>query len=423
MAIYTDQIAKHKRDRWDLVQKQRNVLERAEKESRALSPEERDEFDKMGEAVDGHEARLSDLESLNQDDPEDVEGGEPEVVVNEEDGNRSGRFSRPIDLEKRGKERGDGRFNSTKAYRSAYEHFLKTGDKRDVIMGTQSQGGYLVAPIQTSEDIIRQTENLCFVRQLAKIYTLLNAQALGVRQQTAYVADADWTSEIGQITSDTALTFNRRDLTPTQLTKLVLISIRLMESGQDIEPEVNSNLAYKFAVSQEKGFLVGTGSAQPLGVFVASASGVPTTQDVTSGAVADFTADDLIKMKYSIKQTYFGSDKCRWVMGRPIAQEVRTFKDTYGQYLWRAGLASDKPDTILDVPLAISEYAPSVKTTGSYIAVLGDFSKYAIAQVNEMKIQRLVERYADTSEVGFLARWFVDGAPILGEAFARLKTQ
>jgi HK97 family phage major capsid protein len=36
-------------------------------------------------------------------------------------------------------------------------------------------------------------------------------------------------------------------------------------------------------------------------------------------------------------------------------------------------------------------------------------------------IQRLVELYAATNEVGFIGRRWVDGAPVLDEAFARLK--
>jgi HK97 family phage major capsid protein len=414
MPRYTNQIEKHKVEKRDLVDKQRKILDGAEKENRSMSTEERAEFDKMNGAVDGHETRIGDLEKLNKDD-EPTEGGEPNA---EPEGDRS--HGKP-GLENRS-EPADTPKHGTKAYRAAYRRFLSTGEKRDLQLANQSAGGYLVAPIQTSEDVIKQTDNLCFIRPLAKVYKLDNAQAIGVRQMASRVSDADWTPEIGQITADTALSFGRRDLNPTQLTKLVLVSIRLMESGQDIEPIVNEELGYKFGVSQEKGFLTGSGTGQPLGVFTASANGVPTAQDVNSGAAGNFIADDLIAMKYSIKQTYFGDPKCRWVMGRPIVQEVRTFKDAYGQYLWRAGLASDKPDTILDVALATSEYAPTVKTSGSYIAVLGNFSYYGIAQLKSMTMQRLVERYADTSEVGFLGRWFIDGSPLLGEAFARLKT-
>jgi hypothetical protein len=36
-------------------------------------------------------------------------------------------------------------------------------------------------------------------------------------------------------------------------------------------------------------------------------------------------------------------------------------------------------------------------------------------------VQRLVELYAETNQVGFIGRAEVDGMPVLAEAFARLK--
>ena len=69
----------------------------------------------------------------------------------------------------------------------------------------------------------------------------------------------------------------------------------------------------------------------------------------------------------------------------------------------------------------MSEYAPSTFTTGLYVAVLGNFEYYWIVELMDMAIQRLVELYAATGEVGFIARRWVDGSPLLDEAFARVK--
>lgn len=434
MPLYTKQIENLKEDRWKLVQKTRAIVEKAESEKRACNTEERSEMEMVNRKIDEHETRISDLEKINKDEDENAntEGGEPNSVTDAEanEGGRSlpdrgetrhGRTSAPI-IEARSQARGERRAHATPEYRKAFNRFLMTGETRDMTVATQTSGGYLLAPVQLTEDVVKQVDNLVFIRKLARVYKCDQAQATGVRQMTARVGDATWTTEIGTVSSDTSLAFGLRDLTPNLLVKLVLASYRLLESGQDVEAIVNEELAYKFGTTQENAFLNGTGSGQPLGVFTASASGVPTSQDFTSTATASFLPNDLIGMKYALKQPYFQDKNCRWVMGRPIVQAVRQFKDSYGQYLWRAGLASDQPDTILDVPLAVSEYAPTVLTTGSYIAVLGNFRYYAIADVKDMWIQRLVELYANTSEVGFQGRSFTDGAPILGEAFSRLKT-
>ena len=419
MGLFTAQIERNKREKRDLVEKLRRTLERAEKEDRAMTTEERSEFDKINKAVDDHEVRLKDLEKMDKADDDEPEGDEPGEITGAEADDTGSRSRGRIGLEGRGDRRSSADYRKKLAN---YRHWIKKGEVRDSTLGTATAGGNLVLPVEISRDIIEQTKNLCFVRSLARIYKNDRAQAIGVRQKTARMSAAAWTTEIGTATADSAMTFGQRQLLPNQLVKLALVSNLLLEQSEDIESEVNEELAYQFAVTQENGFLNGSGSGQPLGVFTASANGVPTSQDYTSTATADFKADDLIGMKYALKQTYFGDPKCRWVMSRPITQEVRTFKDNYGQYLWRAGLASDKPDTVLDVQLAISEYAPSVKTTGSYIAVLGNFGYYAIGETKAMRMQRLVELYAGTNEVGFKAYWFLDGAPVLGEAFSRLKT-
>jgi HK97 family phage major capsid protein len=428
MLPYTKQIETLKADRWVIVQKTRSILDKAEKEKRALNTEERSEMETMNTRMDDHETRIKDLEKINKDeaDPENKEGDEPDAIAN--DGERTapaigetrgGRHSKPIADDK---PEGETRAHATKQYRKAFSRFMTTGEYRDMTVATQSSGGYLIAPVELTKDVIKQVDNLVFIRKLAKIFKCNTAQATGVRQMTSRVGDASWTTEIGTVSADSTLAFALRELTPNLLVKLVLASYRLLESGTDIDGIVNEELAYKFGTTQENAFMNGSGSGQPLGIFVASASGIPTSQDVSGTGTATFIGDDLIAMKYAIKQPYFADPNCRWAMGRSIVQKTRTLKDSYGQYLWRAGLASDKPDTLLDVPIAISEYAPTVLTTGSYVAVLGNFRYYGIAEVKDMWIQRLVELYANTSEVGFQGRWFVDGAPLLGEAFARLKT-
>ena len=95
-------------------------------------------------------------------------------------------------------------------------------------------------------------------------------------------------------------------------------------------------------------------------------------------------------------------------------------KDGNGQYLIREGIASDGGDMLLDLPMFESEYAPNTFTTGQYVGILGDFSRYWIADSMDMRVQRLVELYAETNQVGFIGRREVDGMPVLEEAFVRV---
>ncbi|MCK9600692.1 MAG: phage major capsid protein, partial [Sphaerochaeta sp.] len=98
---------------------------------------------------------------------------------------------------------------------------------------------------------------------------------------------------------------------------------------------------------------------------------------------------------------------------------IRKLKTGDGDYLWKAGL-SDRPDTILEIPFVMSEYAPSTFTSGSYVGIIGDFSYYWIADALSMTIQRLVEIAARTNQTEFIGRLETDGMPMLADAFRRV---
>ena len=73
----------------------------------------------------------------------------------------------------------------------------------------------------------------------------------------------------------------------------------------------------------------------------------------------------------------------------------------------------------MNLPILESEYAPNTYTAGLYAAVVGDFSYYWIVDALDMAIQRLVELYALTNQVGFIGRRELDAAPVLAWSFLR----
>jgi HK97 family phage major capsid protein len=319
--------------------------------------------------------------------------------------------------------------------RGAFRHWLRTGDVRpeirdqqakvaeyrDTIVGTDSKGGYLVTPTQITEEVVKQVDNMVFVRPLATVKKVTDAKSLGIRKKTARMAAANWTTEVQAVTEDTTMAFGRRDLTPNLLSKLAKVSLRTLLIVADAEAEVFEDLIYQFSVTQEAAFMTGDGSAKPLGVFTADANGITTGRDVTASGTTSFSADDLINTKFSLKAGYQADPSTRWVFHRDAVKMARKLKDLNDQYIWQPGLQAGAPDRILDVPYCMSEYAPNTFTTGQYVGLIGAFRYYYIAEVIDLVIQRLVELYAGTNEVGFIGRVWVDGAPVLEEAFARVK--
>lgn len=300
-------------------------------------------------------------------------------------------------------------------------------ETRDTVASTDSKGGYLALPLEISADIAKALDDRVWVRQLATVTPVRAAKKLGVRKLITRMADSDWTTEVAAVTEDTTQAFDRRDLEPQLVSKLAKASMRALAISSRPEEEINEELTYKFAVTEERAFLNGDGSGKPLGVFVASAAGISTGQDVTASSATAFTGDDLIDLKFTLREAYLNDPSLAWVVSREFVKRARKLKvaSTTGgddlEYLWQPGLTEGAPDKILDIPYYMSEFAPNTFTTGLYVAVLGAWKHYRIAEMEAMLVQRLTERYAATNEVGFIGRRWVDGAPILEEAFVRLK--
>lgn len=299
-----------------------------------------------------------------------------------------------------------------------FRNYLLNGEKRDISVGS---GGGALSPQEFVAEIIKGVENDSPLYGLVRKFPLSEAKSLGAPYEAADASDASWTAEVpvSDITADATLAYSLRELSPNTLVKLVKISDKLVKvSALPIEQIVKEKISEKLIAAFENGITVGTGSGQPLGVFTASANGVPTSRDVTT-AGATLTSDDLIKTKMSLKPAY--RRKARWVMSTDILTDCLLLKDKNDQYLWRPGLRDGDPDTLLGLPVIESAYAPSTKTSGSYIAVLGDFNYYWWAYVEGLEIKNLVELFALKNQLGFKGTVYADGAPVLAEAFSRIK--
>lgn len=285
---------------------------------------------------------------------------------------------------------------------------------------SDTAGGFTVPP-QFIAGLIKAIDDLTFMRRLSRVIPVTVAESLGAVSLDNDPEDADWTAEVVAADEDTAMDFGKREFVPTPVSKLLKVSKKLLRSSAlPIDALVRDRLAYKFAITQEKAFLNGTGAKQPLGVFTASDDGIGTARDLsTDNSTTAIAADNLKRQKYNIKAGYRG--KAQWLFHRDGVSQVSRLKDGNGQYLWREGLAAGDPDRLLNMPVNESEYAPNTFTTGLYVGILGDFSNYWIADSLSMQIQVLMELYAVTNQNGYIGRMETDGMPVLAEAFTRVK--
>lgn len=306
-------------------------------------------------------------------------------------------------------------------YGTAWRDWLRTGvaEERALSQGTDTEGGFLVPP-QFLARLIQAIDNIVFVRQFGTVLPVTVADSLGVPSLDTDPADADWTVELATGNEDSDMAFGARELNPHPVAKLIRVSKKLIRSSAiGVEALVQQRLAYKFGITQEKAFMSGTGAGQPLGLFTASADGISTGRDVSTGNTAtELRFDGLKEAKWTLKGGYHGN--AQWIFHRDGLKQIDKLKDGDGQYIWRPSVVQGEPDMLLGFPIINSEYAPNTFTTGSYVGILGDLSYYWIADALGMTVQRLVELYARTNQVGYIGRLETDGMPVLEEAFVRV---
>lgn len=385
-----------KQDRAKLVAQMREIMDR--NADAAMNVDDQATYEKLEKDFDALNARIVAEEKL-MDRERSVEG-EPERKP-EQVNDRMKLFARAL----------SGNASDVAAYRNA---------AGDYTLDTPATAGNLSAPTQFVEQLIKGLDDIVFMRAISHITPAIGAaQSLGFPYRATSAADADWKAEIAAAGAETALSYGLREFKPNRLTKLIKLSKTLVGHSNLAPQVVLDELRYVIGITQEKAYMTGDGSGKPLGIFTASNNGIPTTRDVTATNATKLIFDDLINTKYALKGQYH--PRAQWVMHRDAVKMIAKIKDKDDQYIWQPSAQAGQPDRLLGSPVNMSEYAPNTFSAGNYAAVYGDFSNYWICDADQLTLQVLNELYATTNQIGYLFQYFGDGAPVVGEAFARVK--
>jgi HK97 family phage major capsid protein len=190
--------------------------------------------------------------------------------------------------------------------------------------------------------------------------------------------------------------------------KLILVARELLEDSAVNIPElIGRLLGDRIGRIQNDHFTTGDASSKPNGIVTAA-----TSSSVTLSGTATCTADNLTDLIHSIDPSY--RENGRFMFhdgGLKMIKKVKVLQysgDTVGVPLWIPGLTGGQPDTILGYPYTINQ-SMTTPATGVKSILFGDFSKYLIRDVSDIRLVRMDERYADYDQVGFTAFMRSDG--------------
>ena len=187
--------------------------------------------------------------------------------------------------------------------------------------------------------------------------------------------------------------------------KAILISSELLQdSAFDLAAEIGTMLGERIGRIQNDHFTTGAGTTLPKGVVVSAGEGA-----VATGYAV--TSDDMITLVHALDPAY--RMNARFMMNDAILAAVRklTFSISTDQigYVWQGSFQNGLPDRILGYPYTVNQSMTAVQTVGEKVMLFGDFSKYVIRDVADMRLVRMNERYADLDQVAFVAFLRSDG--------------
>lgn len=214
-------------------------------------------------------------------------------------------------------------------------------------------------------------------------------------------------------TAATAATFGQQAFEAYKYTSgLIRVSSELIQdSAFNMPALIVELLSERMFRGLNEAFTIADGSSKPKGVVPASSLGVHTA---ANGAIS---ADDLINLEHSIDPGYRNRPGTRFMFHDSVLKALKKLSVSSSDIrpVWLPSFRDGAPATILGYNYTVNQDmasfvgAESSADDNKKIVLFGDFKKYIIRQVANMRIVRLNERFGDTDEVGFVVFSRFDG--------------
>lgn len=178
---------------------------------------------------------------------------------------------------------------------------------------------------------------------------------------------------------------------------IVLVPVELMEdSAFNMAAVIGNLLGIRIGRILADEFTNTGAGAAPVGIVTAATLGQ------TAASPTAIAGDDLYNLKHSVDPAYRTGPGVGWMFHDQILLAIKKLKDGLGRYLWQASLAGSSPDTLDGDPITINQSMVSTIASTNKTVLYGMLSKYKIRDVAEVRLRRLVERFADQDQEAFL---------------------
>jgi HK97 family phage major capsid protein len=322
-------------------------------------------------------------------------------------------------------------WRSSPEYREQFLGYLKGGrapEQREIISTASSS---VLIPKIYEDGILKYLDANTVVRNLADLRT--GVQGYPTLRYNS-LATADYTSAWTQPdTGSTARTsidpaFVEVPISPVPCIPYTQVSQQLIRQANfDVEAEVMDSLQRQLAKNLEWGYVGGSGTNAPTGIFTVNAN-VNITTATSAGttralAIAQVTIAKLSEMRYSkLPAAYWGS--AAWILPQDVYATIAGILVNNVPVFIPSSDATNTqaaPFTLMGLPVYVTEYLPAHVATAStgknVVAVLGNISEgFSIREWGGVGMIR------DEITAASSARVIFQGMAFANSAFTRVKS-
>jgi HK97 family phage major capsid protein len=324
-------------------------------------------------------------------------------------------------------------WRSSPEYREQFLGYLKGGrapEQREIISTASSS---VLIPKIYEDGILKYLDANTVVRNLADIrtgvqgYPTLRYNSLGTADYTSA-----WTQPDTATTARTSIdpAFVEVPISPVPCIPYTQVSQQLIRQANfDVEAEVMDSLQRQLAKNLEWGYVGGSGTNAPTGIFTVNAN-VNITTATSAGtsralAIAQVTIAKLSEMRYSkLPAAYWGS--AAWILPQDVYATIAgILVNNVPVFIPSADATNTQaaPFTLMGLPVYVTEYLPAHSTTAgasggkNVVAVLGNISEgFSVREWGGVGMIR------DEITAASSARVIFQGMAFANSAFTRVKS-
>jgi len=322
-------------------------------------------------------------------------------------------------------------WRSSPEYREQFLGYLKGGrapEQREIISTASSS---VLIPKIYEDGILKYLDANTVVRNLADLRTGVQGYPT-LRYNSLATADytSAWTQPDTGTTARTSIdpAFIEVPISPVPCIPFTQVSQQLIRQANfDVEAEVMDSLQRQLAKNLEWGYVGGSGTNAPTGIFTVNAN-VNITTATSAGttralAIAQVTIAKLSEMRYSkLPAAYWGS--AAWILPQDVYATIAgILVNNVPVFIPSADATNTQaaPFTLMGLPVYVTEYLPAhvaTATTGkNVVAVLGNISEgFSVREWGGVGMIR------DEITAASSARVIFQGMAFANSAFTRVKS-